>query len=48
VITGKLNAYDFVDMVFHTGRGVDGFMSQAASASRFEVGFHDLFTTVTP
>ena len=27
VITGKLNAYDFVDMVFHTGRGVDGFMN---------------------
>ena len=27
VITGKLNAFDFVDMVFHTGRGVDGFMN---------------------
>ena len=27
VIAGKLNAFDFVDMVFHTGRGVDGFMN---------------------
>jgi len=27
VLAGKLNAYDFVDMVFHTGRGVDGFMN---------------------
>ena len=27
VLVGKLNAYDFVDMVFHTGRGVDGFMN---------------------
>jgi porin len=27
VITGKLNAFDFVDMVYHMGRGVDGFMN---------------------
>jgi porin len=27
ILGGKLNAYDFVDMVFHTGRGVDGFMN---------------------
>ena len=27
VLTGKLNAFDFVDTVFHTGRGVDGFMN---------------------
>jgi porin len=27
VLVGKLNAFDFVDMVFHTGRGVDGFMN---------------------
>lgn len=24
---GKFNAFDFVDMAFHTGRGVDGFMN---------------------
>jgi len=27
LLGGKLNAFDFVDMVFHTGRGVDGFMN---------------------
>jgi porin len=27
VIAGKLSAFDFVEMVFHTGRGVDGFMN---------------------
>lgn len=27
VVGGKINANDFVDMVYHTGRGIDGFMN---------------------
>jgi porin len=27
LLAGKLNALDLVDMVFHTGRGIDGFMN---------------------
>ena len=28
-VVGKVNAYDLVDMVWHTGRGVDGFMNMS-------------------
>jgi porin len=27
LIAGKVNAFDLMDMVFHTGRGIDGFMN---------------------
>ena len=27
LVAGKINAFDLVDMVYHTGRGIDGFMN---------------------
>jgi porin len=27
LVAGKINAFDFVDMIYHTGRGIDGFMN---------------------
>lgn len=27
LIAGKINAFDLVDMIYHTGRGIDGFMN---------------------
>jgi porin len=27
LVAGKINAFDLVDMIYHTGRGIDGFMN---------------------
>ena len=29
LVAGKINAFDLVDMVYHTGRGIDGFMNSS-------------------
>ena len=29
LVAGKINAFDLVDMIYHTGRGVDGFMNSS-------------------